>query len=532
MKDMAGLGIGAFAKVDTDVFEGREVAVKRILDEYKFNENYTNRFKKEVKMLERLKGHPNIVPLIENRINENKDEYIYLMEKADYNLDAFIKQNYSKLSYNDKIEIFDQIVNALVEAHNKDILHRDLSPNNILINEDRHVWVADFGLGKDYSIRSIGGKSSIAGHGTPVYVAPEQLEKLNNATKKSDVYSLGMLFYFILTGKTPPPIVTNVEHFEILIQRATLYVPDGRYNDAIEFKDEYEKHKEFQSILGSDGNNQTLKEFLHLNPNGPLIEFHEVAMKHSVLTHDWDDFIIPITEKLKDMDTVYDYVEQLGDLAASMLSLFRKRLDKMESTGWDFNESYKVTDFALRTFKGGHINLSVQKQALELLWDWATIWNRFDAQDKIISILQKNELRKAELENHLAVYMLASDKTFNKLKRVNIGLINSSLLKRAILHLQKLDEITKEEVPLISHIRNNDTSSDEVGELSMQVIKRINSAKNKGYIDENTFVLLTKQYQNASILTFSDSKKAAVIFKNIDEQITELFNEYYGFNDL
>jgi len=99
------------------------------------------------------------------------------------------------------------VVEAQFAAHSNNVLHRDLSPNNILIADKGQVWVADFGLGKDYDRRSMGGKSSLAGHGTQSYVAPEQLEKLRNATERSDVYSLGEIFYFILTGKTPPLVI-------------------------------------------------------------------------------------------------------------------------------------------------------------------------------------------------------------------------------------------------------------------------------------------------------------------------------------
>ncbi|MCS0674628.1 serine/threonine-protein kinase [Cytobacillus firmus] len=211
---MSDLGEGAFAEVSTHKMEnGEEVAVKRILDKFKYHENYTNRFKKEVQMLEKLSGHPNIVPLLEVRINEDEHEYAYVMAKARCNLSEFIGKNYGQLTDVHKIRLFDQVVEAITAAHSNNVLHRDLSPNNILINDRGTVWIADFGLGKDYDIRSIGGKSSLAGHGTDVYVAPEQLEKLRYATERSDVYSLGKIFYFILTGKTPPHVIVSVNKF-------------------------------------------------------------------------------------------------------------------------------------------------------------------------------------------------------------------------------------------------------------------------------------------------------------------------------
>ncbi|WP_367069403.1 hypothetical protein MUU70_18875 [Bacillus velezensis] len=116
--------------------------------------------------------------------------------------------------------------------------------------------------------------------------------------------------------------------FETLIKRASSYQPAQRFKDAIDFKEEYEKAKQIQIILGQDNKlNRTLGELLNSNPKVSWNEFHEIAMKYNIIEHDWFDFIAPAMEKLKNMNIIYDYIEQIGeDAALSFIKLFRERL--------------------------------------------------------------------------------------------------------------------------------------------------------------------------------------------------------------
>ncbi|MEH6893039.1 serine/threonine-protein kinase [Bacillus velezensis] len=436
---MDKIGSGAFAEVKAEINEkGDEVAVKRILEQYKDDEHYTHRFKKEVEMLKKLSGHPNIVPLVEERINEDKQEYAYVMKRARCNLKEFMLESSIELTDNIRFSLFDQIVEALAFAHSKDVLHRDLSPNNILITDNFTVWIADFGLGKDYEAKSLGGKSSIAGHGTAVYVAPEQSEKLSNATKKSDVYSLGKLLYFILTGNEPPYVITSVDRFETLIKRSSSYQPEQRFKDAIDFKEEYEKAKQIQIILGQDDKlNRTLGELISSNPKVSWNEFHEIAMKCNIIEHDWFDFIAPAMDTLKNMNVIYDYVEQIGeDAALSFIKLFRERLKKMPSIGWPFSEDHKIGVFAENFYYGSYLYSSIRKEALELLWDWTAIEDRWAIQDRIISMIEGNKIDEESMADHMAYYMLQTGRAFQKLKTIKTRLIKSDSIRRAVINLQ------------------------------------------------------------------------------------------------
>lgn len=144
------------------------------------------------------------------------------MPFAPNNLHDYIKKYNNNLDLDVRLSLFNQILDAIELAHSMDVLHRDLSAYNVLLNENNQVWVSDFGLGKDYTNLSDQGYSSVPGYGSMMYVAPEQQDNLENATRKSDVYSLGKLLYFILTGRDPRT-TNDIDMFSSLINKATPY---------------------------------------------------------------------------------------------------------------------------------------------------------------------------------------------------------------------------------------------------------------------------------------------------------------------
>lgn len=195
------IGEGGFAKTYHIRYNGGECCLKKLKDEEKNDDDSTKRFRREIELLELLNGHPNIIDLID----ANKDELYYVMPFANKsNLEKYCQNK--TLTEEIKLNIFDQILNAIVYAHSKGIIHRDLNPRNILVFESNgklNVKVADFGLGKNYDKNSNYTKSKTHSLGQEDYAAPEQLTSLKEATFQSDIYSLGLLLYFIWTGKKP-----------------------------------------------------------------------------------------------------------------------------------------------------------------------------------------------------------------------------------------------------------------------------------------------------------------------------------------
>jgi serine/threonine-protein kinase len=159
------------------------------------------RFLKEAKLAGRL-SHPNVVTIYE--AGEDKGVAYIAMEHVDGEpLTRFLKPG-SELSLADRIAVVRQVAMALDHAHERGVLHRDIKPGNILITRDRHVKVADFGIGKLLTAST--GDLTRTGHmiGSPAYMSPEQVrgDKLDG---RSDLFSLAVVLYELLTGTRPFP---------------------------------------------------------------------------------------------------------------------------------------------------------------------------------------------------------------------------------------------------------------------------------------------------------------------------------------
>ena len=189
------------------------VAIKEI--DLNKNVKYINRFYKEIEILEKA-DNINIINIITNI--ENKD-YIFIImefcEKGD--LRKFLKKRPLKEQHVKKLMI--QLVNGMQYMYNNNIYHRDLKPQNILIDKYYNLKITDFGLAKDEEENPL--FETICG--SPMYMAPE-IMKYKKYDKKADLWSLGVIFYELLTGKTP---FTASNHAELLenIENKKIYFP-------------------------------------------------------------------------------------------------------------------------------------------------------------------------------------------------------------------------------------------------------------------------------------------------------------------
>lgn len=210
------IGSGGMALVykARDNFLNRIVAVKILRDEYADDNIFLHRFKQEAQAVASLL-HPNIVNVYD--VGTDGEKYYLVMEYVEgSNLKEIIKKE-APFDYSKAVGIAIQICSAIENAHQNNIIHRDIKPHNILITPEGLVKVTDFGIARaateDEVTVSFTGSTSFVG--TVHYISPEQA-KGEFADFKSDIYSLGVVFFEMILGKLPfsgeNPISIALQH--------------------------------------------------------------------------------------------------------------------------------------------------------------------------------------------------------------------------------------------------------------------------------------------------------------------------------
>lgn len=159
-------------------------------------------FRRETDALKRV-THPNIVRMRDCQWSESEKAYYIVLDYVPYSLDSFLKGELKgKLSGFDKYRVMREIAEALSHAHSEGVIHRDVKPSNILLDESGHPLLTDFGISKLFRKLTVG--DTLAGFWSGGYASPEQ-QANNPTTTASDIYSLGTVFLYMLSGKEPPP---------------------------------------------------------------------------------------------------------------------------------------------------------------------------------------------------------------------------------------------------------------------------------------------------------------------------------------
>src|SRR5579885_2236243 len=211
MADMAGKRLGDYELIEriggggmAEVYRarqltafGREVALKVIRTDLSASDEFRARFLREAQAISRL-SHPNILPLIEFG-EERETLYLVMPLVREGTLRDLIRQREGALPLEEAVTLFLQLCSAVQYAHEQGIIHRDIKPQNVLLQQHTHVLLADFGIARDNAETRITREG--AGLGTIEYMAPEQA--IGQADKRSDIYSLGVVLYQLLTGVVP-----------------------------------------------------------------------------------------------------------------------------------------------------------------------------------------------------------------------------------------------------------------------------------------------------------------------------------------
>jgi serine/threonine protein kinase/predicted ATPase len=193
------LGIGGMGKVyrayDNKVKE--EIAIKLLKPEISQNEKIIERFSNEIRLSRKI-THKNVCRM--HDLNEDGGtQYITMEYVPGEDLKSFIRR-VGYLPPGKAISIGKQVCEGLAEAHSLGVIHRDLKPQNIMVDKSGNPKIMDFGIARLLKAEGITGEGAIIG--TPEYMSPEQVEG-KETDQRSDIYSLGVVLYEMLTGKVP-----------------------------------------------------------------------------------------------------------------------------------------------------------------------------------------------------------------------------------------------------------------------------------------------------------------------------------------
>jgi serine/threonine protein kinase len=218
----------------------RLVALKLLAPERVQDMKFAERFTREAQALAAL-NHPNIVTIYD--FGQAGGFYFLLMEFVDgVNLRQLLRSR--KLAPSEALAVVPPICEALQYAHDHGIVHRDIKPENLLLDKEGRVKIADFGIAKILGAEASNtGMAETQSAGTPQYMAPEQKSAPRTVDSRADIYSLGVVFYEMLTGELPgkqlePP--SRKVHIDVrldeVVLRALEQKPELRFQQASEVK--------------------------------------------------------------------------------------------------------------------------------------------------------------------------------------------------------------------------------------------------------------------------------------------------------
>jgi serine/threonine protein kinase len=295
----------------------RDVAIKIILPSYANQPEFIRRFEHEAKLVARLE-HMNIVPLYDFWRDEN-GAYLAMRWLRGGSLRTRLKQ--SPLELSTIVRILNQICSALDFAHQRGVIHRDIKPDNILLDESGNAYLSDFGIAKDLD-SSVSGTGHGMMDGTPHYMSPEPFRG-EPVTPVSDVYGLGVVLYELLVGERPfgnlpmaeivykklhdsPPSLKLrrpdlPEAVNSVIQKATAKDPAGRYATALNLAQAFEQALQLADVVrrGTDSN--------VITPSGTTPVFGKLKSK----LYDRADLILEKPRRLIGRDDLVNRVKGL-----------------------------------------------------------------------------------------------------------------------------------------------------------------------------------------------------------------------------
>ncbi len=267
------IGEGGMANVylGYDTILDRNVAIKVLRGDLSNDEKFVRRFQREALSASSL-AHPNIVEMYD--VGEDEGTYYIVMEYVEGKTLKQLLKKRGTLTLSEAIDIMSQLTDGMAHAHDSYIIHRDLKPQNIMIRDDGQIKITDFGIAMALNATQLTQTNSVMG--SVHYLPPEQASG-KGCTIKSDIYSMGIIFYELLSGSLPfrgdnaveialkhmrEPLPSLREEnsaipqsIENIIRRATAKNPKNRYESAREM------HEDLLTALDDDRMNEEVYQY-------------------------------------------------------------------------------------------------------------------------------------------------------------------------------------------------------------------------------------------------------------------------------
>ena len=299
------IGEGGMANVylGYDTILDRNVAIKVLRGDLATDEKFVRRFQREALSASSL-SHPNIVEVYD--VGKDNGLYYIVMEYVEGKTLKQLLKKRGSLTLSEAIDIMLQITDGMAHAHDSYIVHRDLKPQNIMIKDDGQIKITDFGIAMALNSTQLTQTNSVMG--SVHYLPPEQAAG-KGCTIKSDIYSMGIIFYELLTGelpfkgdsaveialkqmKDPLPDVHQMnkdipQSIENIILKATAKNPKNRYNDVKEM------HNDLLTCLNDDRMNE--ESYVYPYPEHEVDETTKIMEPVSDATE--ENIATPIVDK-------------------------------------------------------------------------------------------------------------------------------------------------------------------------------------------------------------------------------------------